>query len=66
MALTKRLSKGSPLTAAEMDGNLDFLQSQIGAGTSGTSGTSGISGTNGAQGTTGSGGYIWYIWNIWY
>jgi hypothetical protein len=27
MALTKRLSKGSPLTAAEMDGNLDFLQS---------------------------------------
>ena len=27
MALIKRLTKGSPLTASEMDGNLDFLQS---------------------------------------
>ena len=48
MALVKRLTKGSPLTALEMDTNLDFLQSQISAGSSGTSGTSGVTGTSGA------------------
>ena len=53
MALTKRLTKGSPLTAAEMDNNLDFLQASIAAGTSGTSGVSGTSGTSGGTGSSG-------------
>jgi hypothetical protein len=59
MALTKRLSKGSPLTAVEMDDNLTYLEGIISAGTNGTSGTSGVAGTsgiNGTNGTAGSGG----------
>ena len=56
MALIKRLTKGSPLTASEMDTNLDFLQSQITAGSSGTSGTSGVTGTSGAAGSDGTSG----------
>ena len=59
MALTKRLSKGSPLTAVEMDDNLTYLEGIISAGTNGTSGTSGVastSGINGTNGTAGSGG----------
>jgi hypothetical protein len=54
MALVKRLSKGSPLTAQEMDDNLDYLQAQILAGTSGTAGSGGTSGTSGTSGATGS------------
>jgi len=53
MALVKRLSKGSPLTAQEMDDNLDYLQAQIQSGTSGTSGVSGTSGTSGGTGSSG-------------
>ena len=33
MALTKRLTKGSPLTAVEMDDNLTYLEGIISAGT---------------------------------
>ncbi len=54
MALVKRLSKGSPLSAQEMDDNLDYLQAQILAGTSGTAGSGGTSGTSGTSGATGS------------
>jgi hypothetical protein len=53
MALIKRLTKNAPLTAAEMDNNLDYLQSQIQAGSSGTSGVSGTSGTSGGTGSSG-------------
>lgn len=56
MALVKRLEKGSPLTAQEMDDNLDYLEGIVGAGTSGSSGTSGTSGTTGSAGTSGIGG----------
>ena len=49
MALVKRITKGSPLTALEMDTNLDFLQSQVLSGTSGTSGVNGTSGTSGTS-----------------
>jgi hypothetical protein len=52
--LTKRLVKGSPLTAQEMDDNLDYLEGLIPVGsTSGTSGTSGTNGTTGTAGTSG-------------
>ena len=37
MALVKRLVKGDPLTAAEMDGNLDYLEELALSGSSGTS-----------------------------
>ena len=54
MALVKRLVKGSPLTAQEMDDNLDYLEGLIPVGsTSGTSGTSGTNGTSGTGGTSG-------------
>ncbi len=61
MALVKRITKGSPLTAQEMDDNLDYLQSQIQAGTSGTAGSSGVSGTSGSSGTAGSGGSRYWV-----
>ncbi len=54
MALVKRLSKGSPLSAQEMDDNLDYLQAQILAGTSGTAGSGGTAGTSGTSGTSGA------------
>jgi collagen type VII alpha len=53
MTLTKRLTKGSPLTAGEMDNNLDYLESLLQAGSSGTSGVSGTSGTSGGTGSSG-------------
>jgi len=53
MALVKRLAKGAPLTALEMDDNLTYLEGIVGAGTNGSGGTSG---TNGSAGTTGSNG----------
>jgi hypothetical protein len=58
MALIKRIDKGSPITAVEMDANLQYLEDSITAGTSGTSGTSGAgtSGTSGTRGTSGSSG----------
>ena len=66
MALTKRLVKGSPLTAQEMDDNLDYLEGLVpvgsssgtagSAGTSGTDGTSGTSGVDGAAGVNGTNG----------
>ena len=56
MALVTRIPKGAPLTAAEMDNNLTYLQGLINAGTSGTSGTAGTSGGTGSTGTAGSGG----------
>ena len=54
MALIKRIDKGSPITAVEMDANLQYLEDSITAGTSGTSGTSGA-GTSGTSGTSGAG-----------
>ena len=51
MSLVKRLDKGSPLTAGEMDSNLDYLEGLLQAGTSGTSGTAGSGGTSGTAGT---------------
>ena len=59
MALIKRLDIGRPITAAEMDANLQYLEDSISAGTSGisgTSGTSGVSGSPGVSGTSGSSG----------
>jgi hypothetical protein len=60
MALVKRLVKGSPLTAQEMDDNLDYLEGLVPAGstsgTGGSAGTSGSGGTSGTNGTTGTGG----------
>ena len=70
MALTKRIPKGSPLTALEMDTNLDYLEGLVTAlsgsvssgalsgtgGSSGTSGTTGSSGVSGTNGTAGSAG----------
>lgn len=54
MALVKRLVKGSPLTAQEMDDNLDYLAGLIPVGsTSGTSGTGGTSGSSGSSGSSG-------------
>ncbi len=56
MALIKRLDIGRPITAAEMDANLQYLEDSISAGTSGVSGTSGTSGTRGTSGSSGSSG----------
>lgn len=56
MTLIKRLDIGRPITAEEMDANLQYLEDSINVGTSGTSGTSGISGTSGTRGTGGSSG----------
>ena len=59
MALIKRLDIGRPITAAEMDANLQYLEDSISAGTSGisgTSGTSGVSGSSGSSGTRGTSG----------
>jgi hypothetical protein len=53
MALIKRLDIGRPITAAEMDANLQYLEDSISAGTSGISGTAGTSGTSGVSGSTG-------------
>jgi hypothetical protein len=56
MALIKRLDIGRPITAAEMDANLQYLEDSISAGTSGVSGTSGTSGVSGSPGVSGSSG----------
>ena len=67
MALTKRIPKGSPLTAIEMDTNLDYLEGLVNAlsgsvssgalsGTAGTDGSQGTSGTSGISGTNGTAG----------
>jgi hypothetical protein len=59
MALIKRLDIGRPITAAEMDANLQYLEDSISAGTSGTSGVSGspgVSGTSGSSGVSGTSG----------
>jgi hypothetical protein len=59
MTLIKRLDIGRPITAEEMDANLQYLEDSINVGTSGTSGTSGTrgtSGTNGSGGTSGTSG----------
>ena len=56
MALTKRLTKGTPLTALEMDSNLTYLEGLISAGSSGTGGTSGTTGSSGVSGTNGTAG----------
>ena len=63
MSLITRVSKGSSLSYAEMDGNLEYLEERInqlgtggGSGTGGVAGTSGSSGTSGASGTSGSSG----------
>jgi hypothetical protein len=56
MALIKRLDIGRPITAAEMDANLQYLEDSINVGTSGTSGVSGTSGTRGTSGSSGSAG----------
>jgi hypothetical protein len=53
MALIKRLDIGRPITAAEMDANLQYLEDSINVGTSGTSGVSGTSGTRGTSGSSG-------------
>ena len=47
MALVKRLVKGTPLTALEMDDNLTYLEGIVGAGTNGSGGTAGTGGRGG-------------------
>lgn len=63
MSLITRAIKGSSLSYAEMDGNLEYLEERInllgtsgGGGTSGVAGTSGTSGTHGTSGVNGSSG----------
>lgn len=56
MALVKRLQKGSPLTALEMDDNLTYLEGIVGAGTNGSAGTSGTTGSSGDDGSNGTSG----------
>jgi hypothetical protein len=56
MALIKRLDIGRPITAAEMDANLQYLEDSISAGTSGTSGVSGSTGISGSSGSSGTSG----------
>jgi hypothetical protein len=63
MSLITRAGKGSSLSYAEMDGNLEYLENRLNllgtggaGGTSGTSGTSGIAGTSGTSGRVGTSG----------
>lgn len=57
MPLITRSTKGSALSYAEMDGNLEYLEAKIDLlGTGGSSGTGGASGTNGSSGSSGTSG----------